>query len=447
MKHQILLVLATFTMAILVPIQAADLTEQVQELTEKHQDVVRRASKLASEGKVDEANREIVKLTENDTSTAMALWAGNLLYSADSVASYKLHQRAYEKEPKEKMTILEWAMERHRKGEWKEAAELYQKYFVLEPEDEAKHALLADCLIRTGKLKEAVAAWKAANHPDNHTGIDFVIYEIHGELSPVRRRGDLLKKIRAGETNLFERLILLDLHFDNDWWNQSVNERALQFDLDLATKTLGEKNTRREDLAAAAEILSKEERSRNEIEEALTKAGLMVGEKGRLPQSSLLARALCETIISRHVESPTALWKRFQAELVRRAEGKEGDLDALQLLCFLAVDGDKSQLEKWDRYGWERYQDANCAASFLVGQARDKKLSLDSPDLKKALKAFPDRSEFTSLQMHLAGEDGISEAMLVAAIQAEYQKLSEGMVIRDSYTLKGLFRRLAERVK
>src|SRR5882724_11030081 len=116
-------------------------------------------------------------------------------------------------------------MERHRKGEYAEAARLYQKYTALEPADAKIQALLADCLVHQGKLKEAVNAWNAARHGENHTGIDFSIFEIYGGPSPMLRRMELLDKIHGGDNQPLENLIFLDLNYDEDWWNRSVNPR------------------------------------------------------------------------------------------------------------------------------------------------------------------------------------------------------------------------------
>jgi hypothetical protein len=54
-------------------------------------------------------------LTEADDSPAMCLLVGDALYNTDPIMSYKLHKKAYDAMPDERTTVLDWAMERHRK--------------------------------------------------------------------------------------------------------------------------------------------------------------------------------------------------------------------------------------------------------------------------------------------------------------------------------------------
>ncbi len=76
-----------------------------------------------------------------------------MLFHLSPADSYALHKMAYEARPKEKLTTLEWAIEQHRAGKYAEALALYEAYLGLEPDDEKTEALLADCLVRRGKLK------------------------------------------------------------------------------------------------------------------------------------------------------------------------------------------------------------------------------------------------------------------------------------------------------
>jgi tetratricopeptide (TPR) repeat protein len=414
------------------------LVQQERDLYQKYQSQFEEIQAGAN-GDLKQNNQKLMKLAEKEPGTAMTMLVANMLYSVDPETSYALHKKAYAAEPTDKATILEWAMERHRKGEYDEAASLYQKYLKIVPQDLVRQALLADCLVRTGKLPEAVKAWKSANHANHHTGIDFAICEIYGPLSPFKRRSDLLDAIRGGDSKGFEKLIYLDINFDRDWWNSAVNKHALQADMDLAEKTLNKESQRFKDLLVYSKLATSEDSDDNSTGKALTDAGLVIGEKSRLPESSLIARYLVEKVIRCKLATGEELLKKYEKELSSRTKSNPGDPDALNLLCLLCVGGDKNKLAEYDKYGWEHFGDVKCAASYLVGLAANGRLAGSSAELAKALKQFPEDSFIRRLQIQTAGPDNVTTDMLAGAIKAEYRKLSPGMVIPDSYTLKGLF--------
>ncbi len=130
-------------------------------------------------------------------------------------------------------------MERHRKGEYAEAAPLYKQYLDLIKDEPQVNALLADCLVEQGKLSEAVASWDACVHATNHEAIDLAINDIYGVISPLRRRADLLKRVKNKEVGAAEKLIALDLSFDSDWWNIDIDDDALGRDLPVIDAVLG----------------------------------------------------------------------------------------------------------------------------------------------------------------------------------------------------------------
>lgn len=413
---------------------AQDIADEERSLYDKYRLQFDQLSDAGLNGGLKESNQKMLKLVEENPTPAMCLLVGNMLYSIDSEASYKLHKRAYESAPNQ-TTVLEWAMERHRKGEYAEAADLYQSYLKMVPEDSSKQSLLADCLIRTGKFPEAVQAWEAADHPHYHTEIDFSIFAIYGGFSPGRRRDDLLQAIHNGDDKLLEKLIYLDAHFDQDWWNKEINQPALKSDLDLARKILGSENQRFKEILTYSDLETTPETLRG----TLANAGLLIGDKGRLPDSSLIAQDLVERILGAGIETKSQLLQRHESNLMQRVKSGDGDADALNLLCFLYVDQNPAKLAELDRYGWEHFGDARCAGSYLAGIASKGQLKPDSPELQKALKQFPEDSVIRGLEIRAIGNERLTADVIVSAIKAEYRKLSVGLLIPDSYTLKGLF--------
>ena len=432
--------------ALLLTLQApaADFSESGRRWMGKNQATLDEANKLALEGDTVRANALMVQLTENDADPIGAFIIGNMLYKSDPAASYKLHERAYKAFPLEPATALEMAMQQHRRGEYLAAIPNYRT--VLKADMGPQFAsLLADCLLRSGQLREAVQAWKDADHSSNHTGIDFAIYEIYGKISPVQRRGDLIAEIKAGRHERLPELIFLDLHFDRDWWNTSVFEQGLAPDLALAAEKLGKDSPAYRDLADYARLAQEEEPKAAAIREAWTKARFLLGKKSRLPASSLLARAMCELAVRHELVDPTDLWKWHEAALRERLKTK--DRDALHLLCWLGSLVDYDKVAAWNALGWKEWQDPEFAAAHIASRYTDKKLtSPDDPELKAALAVKPEDGYLQLLRLELAGKQNLTAGLIVDSIKAEFRELSPGMGARDSYRLKALFTTLEEKL-
>jgi len=82
-----------------------------------------------------------------------------------------------------------------------------------------------------------------------------------------------------------------------------------------------------------------------------------------------------------------------------------------------------------------------------LGLGTKGKLTADSPELKAALEKFPDNSLVHQMAIQCAGVEKVTKEMLVAAIKAEYHKLSIGMGgYPDSYILKAYFALLKQKL-
>ena len=426
------------------PCVASDLATDAKAWSAQHTATFEKASRLSRAGDVAVANQLLVDLAEQDGSPIAAFVVANTLYGSDPVASYRLHLRAQKAFPDEPTAALEVAMEHHRQGEFAEAIVNYRRFLDAGGGPQYS-ALLADCLVRTGQLKEAVQAWDQANHSENATAIDAAICEIHGPLVPGQRRGDLIAKIRAGDFAKLNDLILLDLNFDTDWWHSAVATDELDRDLKFAGKLLGVETARYQQLALYAELARREEKKPEDIKRALTSAGLILDPQAALPADSKLARAFCELVVANRVASPADLWASHQAAL--RARVAENDHEALHLLCWLASATRNNELVELDQLGWEEWNDPTFAAALAIDLYREKKLtSADDFQLMAAMAASRDDTRLNQMRIALAGEEAVTPAMLASAIKAEYHKLSVNAGRRDSSTLDGLFFELGKRL-
>ncbi len=243
---------------------------------------------------------------------------------------------------------------------------------------------------------------------------------------------ELLDKIRGGDDQVVEKLIFLDLNYDEDWWNKSVNVSALKADLTLAKKILAKDVVRFEELSCYAGLAATGLEAAD-IKSNLVTEALLIGEGGRLPKNSLVAQELAEMVVGNKIETGEQLLQRHQAALEARAKSAGGDADALNLLCFLCVESKDARLAEFDKYGWERYGEERFAVSYLEGLAAAKKLSFNDAELQRALKQFPEDGAIAMLQLRAAGSGHLTNEMIASAIKAEYRKLSYGMAMPDSY--------------
>jgi hypothetical protein len=409
---------------------------------------VQDADKAALAGDMARASQLLLGLIERDKSPPMAFLVANYLFRADPNISYRLHKIVYDAMPAEPDVIVEMAIEMHRKQEYKRAGELYGEYLA-KAQDKKMHALRADCLVREGQLAQAAAEWIAAKHSTNHTEIDYSIFQVYGELSPLQRRSQLLTKVKAGEDGAIDDLILLDCHFDNDWWTAEVNKRALPADLKLAADKLGDKSPRYLALKTYAGLQQRDELSAADARAALKKVDLICGPSGKLPENSKLAWAMAEVALRSGAESRSGLLKVLEPSLLERAKSEKGDSEALRMLCQLASGSDKEKLIGFGRYGWERYSDPRFAIVFLNELLARKELKPDDADLKAALAKAPENNELNMLRVRAlvaAGKD-LDADTVVSAIKAEYRHFSNGVLVPDSYMLKDLFLTLDELLK
>jgi hypothetical protein len=418
-----------------------EVIQQAQAWMEAHNAPFERAANFVQSGDTKAGNQVLLDLAQEQQHSPIADFViGNMLYGSLPSESYRLHARAFAAYPKEPVVALEMAMEHHRNHEYEKAIPEYR--LALGTGGEPHAALLADCLVRTGKYAEAYAAWKQAGHPHNHTGIDFAICEIYGPLLPVQRRGDLLAAIKAGKTDELPKLVRLDVNFDTDWWNAEVNNEALDADLAMAAKLLGRDSADCLALSTYAALARDDAKDAAAIRTALTKAKLVLGPGAVLPRDSFLARLLTELVV-RHDAAPSAgIWAAHETELRKRIAAK--DHHALHLAAMLASEAKNPAVAEFDRIGWKEWSDSEFAASYVVGLHAANKLSgPEDPELLLALKALPDDNTLNGIRLQLAGEKNLTADLIAGAIRAEFHSLSAPSGMRDSYRLKSAFYALA----
>ena len=135
-------VLLVASLVIGLPAFAEEATFQ-DELAEKaaqYEDVFKGTAHFVESGEVQTAIKQLLDLRIQDNSPALAFTLGNMLYGIDPEDSYDLHRQSYEARPAEPIVALEWAMERHRKGEYAESIPLYEQFLKQADDNKRLHA-------------------------------------------------------------------------------------------------------------------------------------------------------------------------------------------------------------------------------------------------------------------------------------------------------------------
>jgi thioredoxin-like negative regulator of GroEL len=342
------------------------LENQVRILQKQYESITQSNKDLALAGQLDEANRLLLAyVPDSEKTAAHFLFLGNLLYSLDHRLSYQLHEKAYALRADDRMVNFEWALQLHRTGKYESAIDRYQAHLNAMPEDTKTFALLADCFIRRQDYKAAVAAWGKAGHDRQHTAIDFAIHWIYGKEGPQKQRNDLLKKIRGGDLRQIEKLILLDLAWNRDWWNTSIYSEGLSRDLKEVRTLLAKEPKRLADLEAFSKRRHSE-MTDEEVKAQLQENPSIAGEEVILPENSLMATALVEDMLASKLTTPQLLYQHAQEGLWKRSTSEASDVDALLLLLRFAEEVDKPRVAELSRFCWKRYNNDTCAAIYLA---------------------------------------------------------------------------------
>jgi hypothetical protein len=121
---------------------------------EQLKDVMPVAQSLELDGRADEAELKILAVFPQKSRTlAQSLLLGNLLFDQDPKTSYALHKAAATALPNEYETLLEWAMEQHRAGEYAAASQTYDKLSKLDPLNALIFGLHAECQLRVVAIR------------------------------------------------------------------------------------------------------------------------------------------------------------------------------------------------------------------------------------------------------------------------------------------------------
>lgn len=408
-----------------------DTQEQLKTLRDRKKEVFEAISEALLLGDLPLAEKRLLDGFPEETRTPLEqLLIGETLFPVDEERAGPFLEKAAH-ELQNPAAYLELAIAQQRRGECK-AALLSWDHFFSGIDSPTYKALVAECRLKLGDAKGALAAWKESNQPSRHSSIETAIADIHGERSPVRRRCDLWLRIRGGDNAAAAELLALDAHFDIDWWNAEFN--AESFDSDL--RQLRTRLSKSPALLADLETFAKRIRTpKDELPAALRSAKWILGPSARLPASPFALRLIARLALSKDGLADTLL-DAHEAELRRRV--KAGDKIALDLLAaLLSSSGRFGDLSMVDKEGWDRFKDPEYAVSYIFHL---KPTSPDDPTLQKAIRQFPLNSPLRTLCFSAGVKpETVALPALLPIVIAEFSNPSGLMSPHDSYRLKAYF--------
>jgi hypothetical protein len=425
----------------------ADIESQMQQEAAALHPVLQDAGQLLVAGQVDQADQKILDTFPEKSRTAMqALLLGNVLFKQDPVISYALHKRAAKELGDEPLVQLEWGMEQHRAGEYAGAAESYRKFLKAQPTFGPVHGLLAECLIRTGKTREAADEWTRSEQGGGSLEqFESWDCDVHTHDRPDHDRQGFYQSAKAGDAAAAENLIALDSNSPIDWWNAGPKDSYLASDLAMLKATKLKDESRRAEIECAAKCAQMQASESGDVAATLRRSGFLLDEKVTLPRNGKLLSAMVSAALDRQALTADEARAKWGERILAQAKASR-DAATFNAAAHLYLGTEK--LPEIDQLGWDATGDERFAASLLVGLVGKGNLKLDDPRLVRAAKQFPENSEIARLVVLLTRQAGKPlEPALVNGIKAEYSHFSVGspLLSRPSAaTLRAYFAELSK---
>jgi hypothetical protein len=362
---------------------------------------------------------------------------GGLLYDIDPKTSYKLHKSALEKHPNELHFNLEYAIESHRIEDYKTAIKHYKIYKEANVEDYRVNVWLSECYLNIDDYQKAIEHWKLANHSKNHTGIDKAIHIIHGNTEQIKKRSQLINRVKSKDSNSAFELIFLDMNWELDWWNTNIQDYFLEKDLNIIQQVFGVKSKEYLQLSVYNKIkhLSKDYNSTDSIKSILTTSKLIIYNNPLTLNGKVNSDILRISFINKLLDEKTFFTERGQ-ELITLADIHK-DEELLNIYAYLEATVNGHVSEDIDKKGWNDYLSERFAISYFIGLAD--KNTYDNPDLEKAIIDFPKSSKLNWVKLNCAKIEGKPiKTDLIHVIKKEFKTLGSDRN-KYSYALKNYF--------
>ncbi len=362
---------------------------------------------------------------------------GGLLYKIDKDKSFQLHEEAYLSKPEELDFNLEYAIELHRKGEFKEALKHYEQYNKAKPEDFRVNVWLADCYINTGKTDKSVENWLKSNHAKRHTSIDQAINVIYGRTDQLKIRNNYRKEIEKGNKEAFYALIFLDMNWEQDWWNTTIQEYFLKEDIRLLETKLENTSVAYNSIQTYLKIkkLSKSDNPGDSIRALLANNKMIIGSNP-IPTNGQMASDLLRICFANQIISEKEFYSNRGQEILKLAQETK-DKELLNIYAYLQATVNGKVDASIDKLGWTDFKDERFAISYFIGKAA--KNRFDDKELAQVLADFPNSSKLYWVKTNCAKIENMKlKPHLIELIRREFKTLGSDSS-HYSYPLNSYF--------
>jgi len=370
-------------------------------------------------------------VAEEKRTAAHYLALGDTFIALDPEFARAQHSKAFELDPREISIALAWAIELHRAGHCDEAEPIYARVAPARG-DGYPATLRIDCLVRTGRLEEAVEAWRALRGLQSLPKLFRVLPErIAAGDTREHRRMLLRQALAGGGSEGIEELVFLDLMHVGGPRRFEVDRLELDADRRLVGEHLDRASRRARELWSVCDFWAALwERGfppastgdfALRFSERMRELGWLESG-GDLPAQPLVVRWATTALLEGGLRKPAELLADWERQLSARLE--EGDAGAGHALLELQRASESPQAAETEQLLWDKAHDPEAALAMLGRRAE--KLESGDALLRAALERYPHDLRLCTLASECARREGKGEReALVRQISAGFQTPGE----------------------
>jgi hypothetical protein len=329
------------------------------------------------------------------------------------------HARAFALMPDESQIAQAWATQLHRSGQCEEAEPIYARVSSA-GRDWFASVQRTDCLVRTGRLAEALEVWRSLrDSPSLAKAFRVVPDRIAPGDTREHRRLALRKAIASGATEGVEELVLLDLVRPGGQRRFEVERSELEADRRLIQAQLDPASRRARELWAMCDFwVALSERGfppasagdfAAQYGERLREFGWLEAG-GELPGHRQVLRWATTALLESGLRKPAELLADWERALAARLE--EGEADAGRALLEIQRGAGSPEAGETEWLLWTRAQDIEAALALLARRAE--RLESADPLLRGALERYPHDVRLCVLASSCARREGKGEREALA---------------------------------
>jgi hypothetical protein len=364
---------------------------------------------------------------------------GDIFFALDPPFARAEHARAFELQPDETPVAYAWATELYRSGRCADAEPLFER--VSGSSNNWLAALQrVDCLVRTGRLAEALEAWRALR---DWQGLAKALRTLPERVGPgdtrAHRRLALRQALAAGSSERAEELVFLEFSRPGGPRPYELERGELEIDRRLVAAHLDPASRRARELGAVCDfwtMLAERGFPPASAGDFAARFGERLRELGWLdagsevPGHPSVARWAATLLLESGLRRPSELLADWERALSAQLE--EGELEAGRALLEIQRAAGSGQPDETEQLLWDRAHDPDAALALLTRRAE--RLEAGDPVLRAALERSPGDVRLCALASDCARREGKGEREALArTIAAGFQPPSSPERVRSAF--------------